>query len=668
MKTSLRRLSAVAGLATTALVAGLLVAPGASAAITSITPNTAFDNETKALTFNFGDPSGNYFTGGTATFTRTGAAATFTATINPTPSTNGQTGTTGSITFSDLGDGLFSDGPADAGTYGATAQDRLRGPADSCSSCFTVLPSAKVAVGALSPNALRAGQAGQVVVSGDGFERGSKIELLLPGTTTVDPNINANQLPPADNDPTTRNDDTDGITTKVMLRRTFTVAAGAQTGARDVRVTNLDGTSSTLVKGFSVDGAPLTSTTPTGGNNDPSLPLTRVTFNGAGLNPAGTPFLQYVADPGSSTRDALGIRGTLVGTPTSSQLTADFDLRNAAPEGYLPVVRNPDGSSNACGCTFTVAQASTRVTTVSNLDSDTATAGTDKAQAAGTTKSFVVTGTGFAKGTRVTVSGAGVTTTAVQLLSDTALRATFSVAPGTAAGDRNVTATRTDGVTSAPCNACYTVTAATPSPSATPTASTSPSPSPSPTVPGLQVATPTVTITPSTITASQKAVVAGTATPGSTVQLYAYSRPSTQYQVVRTATVGTDGRYSFQVGPSGNTRLYVRSFNATSSAQSNSAVLTVRTSINLKVARTGTRTYRFTGSTLPKRVGQLVTVFYEDASGKRTIASRARVTEQGTYNVTRTFGGTGTFVLFTGTGTDNNNAANNSNRVRTTIR
>lgn len=62
-----------------------------------------------------------------------------------------------------------------------------------------------------------------------------------------------------------------------------------------------------------------------------------------------------------------------------------------------------------------------------------------------------------------------------------------------------------------------------------------------------------------------------------------------------------------------------------------------------------------------------MTVFYE-AGGTRTIASRARVAQDGSYNVTRTFGGTGTFVLYTGTGTDINNAAGTSNRVRTTIR
>ncbi|MCW2607310.1 MAG: hypothetical protein JWO60_2003, partial [Frankiales bacterium] len=235
-----------------------------------------------------------------------------------------------------------------------------------------------------------------------------------------------------------------------------------------------------------------------------------------------------------------------------------------------------------------------------------------------------------------------------------------------------VTATRTDGVTSAPCTGCYTVTAAaSPSPSASATSTASPSPSPSPSASASSnpsVQKPTISVNPSTIIAVQeKSIVSGQSTPGSTIEIYAYSRPSTTYARVRSALVGPDGGYSFEVGPSGNTRLYAQTVTPRGSAKSDSIVLTVKTSLNLKVARTGTRTYRFTGSLLPKRPGQLITVFYVNGSG-RTIAARARNAADGTYNVTRTFSGTGTFTFFTGTGTDNNNAANDSNRVRVTIR
>ncbi len=195
--------------------------------------------------------------------------------------------------------------------------------------------------------------------------------------------------------------------------------------------------------------------------------------------------------------------------------------------------------------------------------------------------------------------------------------------------------------------------------SATPTASTTPSPSGP-----AQAATPTVDVTPATITAKQKSLVTGTAQPGAAVELYAYSRPSTDYVLVRSGEADENGDFSFEVGPSGNTRLYVLS----GGVMSETTVLTVRTDLNLKVTRTGTRTYRFTGSTLPKRKGQLVTVFYQPPGGKRVIASRARVSSTGTYNVTRTFGSNATYDLFTGTGVDNDNAAGTSPKVRVRIR
>ncbi len=211
-----------------------------------------------------------------------------------------------------------------------------------------------------------------------------------------------------------------------------------------------------------------------------------------------------------------------------------------------------------------------------------------------------------------------------------------------------------------------------PSPSASGSAAPSPSASgstaPSPSA-GSGPATPTVSVSPTTITSQDSATVRATGAPGTRLELYAYSRPSTTYVKVREAVVPDSGQVLFTVGPSGNTRLFARSVDSQGrSADSASTVLTVRTSINLKVARTGVRTYRFTGSTLPKRRGQLVTVFYESGSGGRTIASRARVAQDGTYNVTRTFTGGGTFTLYTGTGTDISNAAGTSNRVRTTFR
>ncbi len=202
--------------------------------------------------------------------------------------------------------------------------------------------------------------------------------------------------------------------------------------------------------------------------------------------------------------------------------------------------------------------------------------------------------------------------------------------------------------------------------SSTHTVAAAPSPPPSTATATVR---PVVTLERSTITSQEGVGVRATTFPGAIVELHAYSRPSTRYVVVRRGVATQDGTIGFQVGPSGNTRLFVRTTRVDGSGRqdSESVVLTVRTSINLKVVRTGVRTYRFTGSTLPKRSGQLVTVFYSSGSGSRVIAARARVSAKGTYDVTRRFSGGGTVTLFTATGTDINNAGNESNRLRAVL-
>jgi hypothetical protein len=159
--------------------------------------------------------------------------------------------------------------------------------------------------------------------------------------------------------------------------------------------------------------------------------------------------------------------------------------------------------------------------------------------------------------------------------------------------------------------------------------------------------------------------VTGTAEPGATVELLAYTRPGTTYAVVRTAEVAEDGTYAFTVAPAANTRVFARV--ADSQAQSPSAVLKVATSINVKVTRTGVRTYRFTGSTLPKRPGQTINVYYV-AGSKKIIAGKAVVTPKGTYLFERRFGAGGTLAFTAQTGVDLSNVAGTSAPVRVALR
>lgn len=134
--------------------------------------------------------------------------------------------------------------------------------------------------------------------------------------------------------------------------------------------------------------------------------------------------------------------------------------------------------------------------------------------------------------------------------------------------------------------------------------------------------------------------------------------------VVRSRTVAPDGGYSLVVGPSGNPRLSARTVTSTGSSDSEQKVLAVTTSLNLKVVRTSTRTLRFTGSLLSRRPGQSITIFFETADGSRVIAARARIAADRTFDVSRAFSTGGSMTRFAATGTDDGNAADDSNRGR----
>src|SRR5689334_15107758 len=87
-----RRIAVGAATAVTALVAGLLVPPTLSASAAAnglvVSPSAVQNTETStALTFNTTDADLHF--GGTATFGRIGAPATFTASIAPDPAFTG---------------------------------------------------------------------------------------------------------------------------------------------------------------------------------------------------------------------------------------------------------------------------------------------------------------------------------------------------------------------------------------------------------------------------------------------------------------------------------------------------------------------------------------------------------------------------------------------------
>jgi len=147
---------------------------------------------------------------------------------------------------------------------------------------------------------------------------------------------------------------------------------------------------------------------------------------------------------------------------------------------------------------------------------------------------------------------------------------------------------------------------------------------------------------------------------GSDVELQAYSRPSSTFAQVRKGTIATgQTSTSFDVTPGTNTRLFAQCVRQTRSASA-ARVINVRTAMSLSVVRKGKRNYTFQGRILPRRAGQLVTLYRVD-NGRRIVAKQLRTDSSGTYRFNRVFTGSGTFGFLARTGQTLTNAAGESN-------
>lgn len=173
---------------------------------------------------------------------------------------------------------------------------------------------------------------------------------------------------------------------------------------------------------------------------------------------------------------------------------------------------------------------------------------------------------------------------------------------------------------------------------------------------------PTLEIGSSLIRAGMSARMSGAADPGQTVELLAYSRPSTTYNVVRTTTASDSGAYTFVVSPQTNTRLKVR----INGQESETVVVSVQSVVTLRYVKDAARTYTFTGRVLPRRQGQLVSVYAQTPSGDRLVG-RGQVDAQGIWKAAHRFTVPGSFPIYATTGRDIVNDAGRSTAVKLTI-
>ncbi|MCW2681933.1 MAG: hypothetical protein JWM62_3334 [Frankiales bacterium] len=166
-----------------------------------------------------------------------------------------------------------------------------------------------------------------------------------------------------------------------------------------------------------------------------------------------------------------------------------------------------------------------------------------------------------------------------------------------------------------------------------------------------------------TITATETGGVSVRAEPGSVVDLFAYSRPSTTYALVRTGQVGDAGVAQFGVRPGGNTRLYAQQRGCTADPARDSVVLSVRPALTIKHSRTGTRSYSFYGTSVPARpAGLVISLYRVTADGQEVLTSRTRANAtNGNWRISRTFSGSGRFGFVVRTAADISNAAGKSN-------
>jgi hypothetical protein len=227
-------------------------------------------------------------------------------------------------------------------------------------------------------------------------------------------------------------------------------------------------------------------------------------------------------------------------------------------------------------------------------------------------------------------------------------------------------------------------------------AASSPSPSPSSATPTPSSSTPPAGAKPSLSTSTpdiepniQGKLHATGVTANAVYELRCYSRPSTTYFTARTATVGaTDNTLDFTILPGTNTRCYVRPQGDEANA-SNSVVINVHTSLSLSAYRDGVRMYHFQGTNLPRRSGQLITLYrwaradnngYCDphvadndytatSTDPNCVAVRtatAFTNDSNVWRIDRTFTGSGQFVFMAKTSQNLTNAAGVSN-LRLTI-
>ena len=203
---------------------------------------------------------------------------------------------------------------------------------------------------------------------------------------------------------------------------------------------------------------------------------------------------------------------------------------------------------------------------------------------------------------------------------------------------------------------------ATATPSATATATTTPTATPTPT-PAAGNTPLTISVSPTEITPGPAATVHVHGSPSTRVKLMAYSRPSSTYRVARDDRTDANGDITWQVTPGTNTRLYATYGDSRVDTDSPSKVIDVHTTLSVSGIRTASRRYDFHGRDLPRRSGQLITLYRLDAAGREIRTANVHTDSSGTWQLDRSFAEAGTFRFLVRTSQNLTNADGRSHVI-----
>jgi hypothetical protein len=120
------------------------------------------------------------------------------------------------------------------------------------------------------------------------------------------------------------------------------------------------------------------------------------------------------------------------------------------------------------------------------------------------------------------------------------------------------------------------------------------------------------------------------------------------------------------VSPGTNTRCTAQLAN-TATSRSNSVVITVHATLSLSAYRDGPRRYHFQGRNLPRRAGQLITLYRLDSRGREIRTAVAKAGTTGLWRIDRQFTGSAQFRFVARIGATQINGAGKSNVRRTII-